>query len=292
MIGKNFIYNGVQIPYSEAQGRAAGWIADVEWSTVTSESSQIDRQDFHGIIPFPTVARNRLITVRGEIFHIDKIQRGVIRKTIQNLFVVKGFPAEEDEFETLQFTDDDNTTWFINAKVFRMAEFENERANPIIEFNAELLAKDVFFQSTTLQTINGIYGRLTGITLPTVLPIALSNVINEFPGTNNGNFPAGMLVKITGEITNPKILNTTTGKFYGVGVTMVANDILLINFDNVTNQLQVTLNGVNVRSQRLPGSNLVFMNPGLNNLVLLGSNFDINNQNKALVEVQFRDTRI
>ena len=67
MLGKDFIFNGLTIPWSKAQGIAAGWYADVDWKSVAVRNFQTPRQDFHGTVSAPTFMEGRLITVSGEI---------------------------------------------------------------------------------------------------------------------------------------------------------------------------------------------------------------------------------
>jgi hypothetical protein len=230
----------------------------------------------------------RLIPITGEIFDVSKTQRGTIRNTIDDLFKVENFPGIDEEFKVLQFTDDDGTDWFINAKVQTMPDYTNERGDPIITFFLQLFAEDPLIRSVALQSQNGIYGLFGGITLPTVLPIALDGSLNSITCTNSGNFAATSVVTIEGDILNPRVTNLTTGRSFEITTDMQVGDILVIDAEART----VELNGVNVLADRAEGSNWIFINPGANTLLLTGGDFDVNDQSKATIDVEWYNTKI
>jgi hypothetical protein len=288
MIGKDFIFDGVAIPYTAAEGRAAGWYADFKWTGVTTRNFITPRQDFHGTISNPTFGDGKLISVRGEIFSTVKTERGSGKNIVANLFKIEDFPAEDNELKRLEFTDDDNTDWFIMAKVYTMPEYENERGEPIINFTLQLYAPDPLVLSAALQTASGIYGLWGGITLPVELPIDLSGAINPVTCVNNGNFAAKATITITGEVTNPKIFNLTTGRFFKINTTMTAGDVLIID----TEAASVELNGVNALADRADGSNWLFVNSGTNYFLLTGDNFDYDDQDKATIQIDWYHTKI
>lgn len=291
MIGKNFIYNNVAIPYTSLEGRNAGWYAEVLWPNIVTRNVVEPRQDWHGSTSKPTFADGKLIQINGEIFSTSKLTRGTVKNTVANLFKIQDFPDEDNELKRLEFTDDDNTTWFIMAKVYTMPEYTHGRGDPIITFSTQLFAPDPVIQSTILKTASGDYGLLGGVTLPVELPVAFSSingVLNSFTCVNDGNFAAKAKIIISGDIKNPKIINLTSGRFFKVLVDMGINDELIIDTENYT----VKLNGNNVLTYRAEGSNWPFVNSGTNYFLLIGDDFDFDNYNKAGVEVQWRDTKL
>lgn len=290
MIGQNFTYDGVAIPYSKAQGIAAGWIADVEWTKPDVRNSVQDRQDYHGTITLPTLLGGRLITVSGEFFDVSKADRGTIRKSIQDIFTIPSIPTSDNEYKQLAFEDDDATEWFINAKVYDVPSFEHERAAPVGTFTARLYAEDPRIYSQALQTATGDYGLYGGVALPVSLEEALSSSLNSFSTTNNGNFDAPSTITVTGEITNPKIMNLTTGRFFKLNITMVAGDELVI--DSTTRIPTILLNGDSVSEFRESGSETLFVQAGLNYFLLTGDNFDYDAQDKAQITVEHYHVRI
>lgn len=202
MIGKNFTFNGEAIPYTQAEGRAAGWLLDFDWTSVVVRNNLIPRQDFHGVISHPTLAEGRLIQCKGEIFHVSKTERGTIRKEIQDIFKLQDFPSDDNEVKVLSFEDDDGTDWFIRAKVYTLPEFTHQRGEPIIGVFFQLLAEDPLIRSAVLQSETGDYGLLGGLALPAALPAALDGALNSFVAENEGNFssPAKLLITVPTDI--------------------------------------------------------------------------------------------
>ena len=289
MIGKNFIFDGNTIPWTKAQGISAGWYADFDWHPPAVRNSQIARQDFHGVRANPTFAEGRLITVSGEIFSVTKASRGTARNTIDDIFHIEDFPALASEFKKLEFTDDDGTEWFIWAKVYSMPDYSHrDRGDPIINFTFELFAQDPLIRSKNIQEANGIDGLWGGTTLPVTLPVQLSGAINQFEVINAGNFAAPAKITITGEITNPKVFNLTTGRYFEITTSMSPGDELIIDTDLGT----VELNGVNALANRAAGSNWLFVNSGSNFFVLTGDSFDYDDQGKATIKVEWYNTKI
>ncbi len=288
MIGKNFVFNGVSIPYTTSEGRAAGWYAEIKWTGIPTRNFTSSRQDFHGSISKPTFADGKLIDIQGEIFSTSKTSRGTVKNIVANLFKVQDFPDAENELKKLEFTDDDTTEWFIWCKVYTMPDYENPRGEPVIVFILQLYAPDPLVLSKNIQSSNGIYGLLGGVTLPVELPTALFSVLNKITCVNSGNFAAKAKLTITGAITNPKIYNLTTGRFFKMNLAMNAGDVLILDTTDAT----ADLNGVNVLANRVDGSNWLFVNSGTNHFLLAGDDFDFDNQNKATIKVEWYNTKI
>lgn len=288
MIGKNFIFDGNAIPYTAAEGMAANWLADFVWTNVRTRNITVPRQNYHGAISAPTFTEGRLIEVNGQIFNTNKVTRGSVRDTIQSIFAIENVPTTETEFKTLDFTDDDGTEWFLTCKVFTMPEYENERGSPIVPFFLQLYAQDPVIKSKVLYEENGIYGLLGGVQLPTELPIALNDAINSVSVTNLGTFDSAPVITIEGDITNPKVVNLTTGQGFGIDVDMNAGDTLVLDTENLTAEL----NGINVLADRTSGSQWVFIQSGANELVLIGDDFDFNDQSKATIKIEYRYAKI
>ncbi|MGB0707303.1 MAG: hypothetical protein ACPGTI_08860 [bacterium] len=299
MIGKDFIYNSNTIPYTTAQGVAAGWLAFFDWATPEARNSQIPRQDFHGVISSPTFMEGRLIGIDGQIFNTSKTSRGTIRKTIQDIFKFESFPDEDNEFKRLEFTDDDGADWFILCKLRSALEFSHEPGESIISFSGELFAEDPLIRSSALQSVNGNYGRLGGVNLEVNLPLSMNQVINGFTASNDGNIAAPTKVTITAvtdTIVNPKIMNYTTGKFYKVETTLAVGEQLVIDSGLLGEKPSVTKidafgTSTAIGASRAAGSNLIYVIPGSNTFVLLGDNFDIDAQTKATAKIEYYHTR-
>lgn len=291
MIGSNFIFDGVDIPYSTADGIAEGWYADVDWTDVRVRNSILPRQDFHGSISFPTFAEGRLINVKGEIFNTQKVNRGTIRNVVKNLFQIVDFPSSDNEIKELHFTDDDGTDWFIRCKVYTMPDFTHSRAYPIINFSVQLYAEDPLIRSKNKKTGNGIYGLYGGVTLPTTLPIPLLTSLNSFIIANAGNFASyvkATVKAVTDNILNPKVWNLTTGTYYKLNKDLLVGEELVID----TETTSVKIDGDNAESFRADGSTFLFAVSGDNNFLLTGDNFEFSDQSKATLDIEFYDVNL
>ena len=238
--------------------------------------------------------------------------KGTIRNAIEAIFLLESFPGGTTDFKILSFTDDDGIVKFINAKVFSLADFDQTgRAAAVIPFTIELFAEDPFIRSPLTAnsvTMNyGLYGGFTlpfnapfdlnkfigaqsavfgGMEVPFTAPVALDETIPADIINNTGTMSAGLTLTVTGEITNPKILNLTTGKFWKQNITMTASDVLIIDTDATTAEL----NGVNDLANRATGSDWLFIDPGVNDIVLVGDDFDWDDQEKATLKVEWFDT--
>jgi hypothetical protein len=234
-----------------------------------------------------------LINVSGEIFNTEKTNRGTIRNIVKNLFQIVDFPSSENETKELHFTDDDNTEWFIRCKVYAMPQYTNSRAFPVINFNVQLFAQDPLVRSKNKKTGSGNYGRYGGITLPTVLPIALSSSLNSFIVTNAGNFasPVKATVKaVTDNILNPKVWNLTTGFYFKLDRDLLVGETLVIDTDQIIPTAEV--DGVNALANRASGANFLYAISGDNNFLLTGDNFEVSDQSKATLDIEFYDVNL
>lgn len=294
MLGKNFEYRGLNIPYTTAEGRANGWIADIAWKGISTRDSIQTREDTHGVIVSPSLANGRLITISGDLYDISKTERGLIRNQIEQKLQLEGIPKFGEGFYPLNFNDDDGTAWFINCKVRTPLEYTMDRGSDIYQFYAELFAQDPLIYSQTEKSITGDYGLFGGVSLPVLLPTELAGFTNYFEVENEGNFPSPPTFKITGDIINPKIWNLTTGRFFGIDQTLNAGDELVIKMSDPDNLNKPTakLNGVNVMADLRSGSELIYILSGTNLLLLTGDNFEFANTDKAQLEVLFRDVKM
>lgn len=288
MLGRRFTYKEVQFPYTAQEGYASGWYADVKWKTISTRTTVIDKQNYHGAFTSPTLAGARLITVSGQIFSADKETRGLIRKNVDNIFILEGIPTLDAGIYELEIRDDDNNDWIINAQVYSMPDYDNDRGNPIINFNCELLAADPIFRSKTITNVYGIYGLFGGSSLPITLPDGLGGSINIIETANTGNFASPPVITITGDIVNPKIIALHTGQYWKQLRTISSGDSLVIDTGTQT----VTYNGVDDIANRGSGSVFPFITPGNNYFILTGDDFDYDSQSKAQVHISFRSTML
>lgn len=124
--------------------------------------------------------------------------------------------------------------------------------------------------------------------LPFILPIALGKTVYAISatGTNAGNrqaYPESIL--ISGPVNNPRITNTTTGKFIQINANLAStSDFLTITYNQ--SRVSILLNGVSVYNQLTSDSTLFTIAPGANNFTLTGNSIGTG----AFARVSFYDT--
>ena len=172
-----------------------------------------------------------------------------------------------------------------------MPNYTHSRAYPVINFSVQLFAQDPLIRSKTKKTGSGIYGLYGGISLPTILPIPLSSSLNSFVVSNAGNFasPVKATIKaVTGNILNPKIWNLTTGQYFKLNRDILLGETLVIDTELTTAELD----GVNVMADRASGANWLYATSGDNTFLLTGDNFEISDQSKATIDIEFYDVNL
>lgn len=291
MIGKNYFYKSSAIPTFKDDAISSGWIAtDIDWNPPTIENSQINRQDYHGVVSNPTISRGRIIEISGIIYGKNKLERGLRRNIVNSLFQLEGFPLQGEGFYDLEFEDDDGTAKKISAKVFAKPDYENDQGNVIVAFSLQLFSQDGLIRSQALVKESGGYGQIGGVFLPTTLPASLDGSIGKFSITNSGDFDAQVRATITGDIVNPKIINLTTGMFFRIERTITTSDTLIIDTSANSGRGDATINGTSILSARGQGSNFLYAQPGVNEFILIGENFDPADTGKASVQIEFYST--
>lgn len=291
MLGKNFSYRGVDFPWTKEEGRTNGWYADVDWKQVPAENPTQPRQDYHGVIAYPTLTRGRVIEISGQIFSSNKTTRGTIRNVLDTLFRLQDFPELGEGFYDLDFEDDDGELWRISAKVASVIySKQKERGHPVIDFTVNLFSQDGKIRSQSINEANGIYGQYGsgGVTFPTVFPFALDGYMNSFSAYNSGTCAAEALVTIEGDIVNPKVVHIGSGRFFQLNLTLTAGEVLVIDTANLTAEVD----GVNVMADRVAGSNWPYVLALGNDFCLTGDDFDVNDQDKATIKVEWYHTKL
>jgi hypothetical protein len=133
-------------------------------------------------------------------------------------------------------------------------------------FNLSLIAPDPTIYDNSAGglntvTINPVVGG--GLTWPLTWPLPWSAGTQPITINNSGNVTIYLTITLTGAMTNPTVLNVTTGQFFSLtGLTTSAGDVLVIDLLNRS----VMLNGGSVLSYAaltsswwplVPGSNTI-----------------------------------
>lgn len=290
MLGKNFSYRGVSFPYTGAEGRSNGWYADVDWTDVPTDNPNQPRQDYHGVVSFPTLSRGRIIKISGQIFSSNKETRGTIRAILDELFRLEDSPRLGVGFYPLTFTDDNNNAWSMQCKVSSVIDYSHDRGSPIINFVVTLFSETGLITSQTEQEVTGNYGIYNsgGVEFDSVLPFAMDGNLNAISVSNSGTIAANSTITIEGDIINPRIYHVATGNYFGLNITLTSGEVLVID----TEALTAEVDGVNVFANRQSGSNWLYIPPGSNQYILTGDDFNFDDQDKATIKMNWYHTKL
>jgi hypothetical protein len=143
----------------------------------------------------------------------------------------------------------------------------------VVNFN--MTAHDPFWY-TSYQAAS--LGTTSTATFPLVFPFVLpSNTANTIV-TNNGDIDAAATIIITGDVTNPKITNNTTGEFFEFTINMDANDTMTITtgFGNKTIYYYDYSGGTTVNGFQYLNEDSVFWEliPGENEIIFTSDAVD------------------
>jgi len=279
MICKNFIYNGYAIPYSPEEARLAGWYGSVQWTNVSTRNKGTAKLDWHGRFYDPTFADERFITIEGEIFEQDQCKRDQLVFELNKAFNVATFPAVDEEWKRLDFEDNCGEAYFFTCKVYKTMQIKKVTGcNKVLKFTITLVSKDPFYRSSKPEVNIVDYSLYGGIHLDSdvhvgensVLPDAMRHLAPETIVNNAGSFGAPTVFTLQGAVNKPIFINYTNQMFYGLDLNLSATDTLVIDAENGT----VEVNGGDVSSYRMPGSNLVFLDVGDNYLGWVNNMYD------------------
>jgi hypothetical protein len=121
-------------------------------------------------------------------------------------------------------------------------------------------------------------GTVSTATFPLVFPFTLPSNTADTTVTNNGDIDAAATIIITGDVTNPKITNATTGEFFEFTIDMDANDVMTITtgFGNKTITYYDATAGTTVNGFQYLNADSVFWEliPGENQLIFTNDAVD------------------
>lgn len=288
MIGQFFTYNEKSLPYTREEGREEGWYPSVQVMNIATDYDTDPRQGMHGVYCSPVFARERVIEVRGKIWGKTKEERGIRRKKLEEIFTLPSLPTRSNGYYPLAFTDDDGTQWEIQAKVITLPSYDHDLSAFVIDFSLELLAQNPVMYSKEEYSFSGNYGRMAGSPLNFTLPQSLSEYSGKVEAINEGSFSSPCRIEISGSITNPKILNITTGQSWKINRQITPDDHVVIDGFSQT----LTINEIDSISLRAEGSKWVQMTPGVNYFVLTGDDYDADDTQKASFTVFYKYARL
>ena len=197
---------------------------------------------YHGsIIPIGK-RKSMSIRLRGSVTSTNYDALRTLLDSLKNAF---------DDTAEKKFTIDDDRQVFVQYKTFSHSW---KALRTFANFSVELVASNPYWLSQTLNSDSAI--RTTGV---------------AFQVTNAGNAPARAKVTITagagGIVANDiRLENETTAEVFQYNAAIAAAGVLVVNNKVDTNDLLVTVNGVNTYPDF--EGDFITLNPGVNNLVL------------------------
>lgn len=241
---------------------------------VDVKNSELDREGQHGIWDFFSFYGKRVITLTGVIFGTTEAQVETLRKQMLKVLTLSPIPtAANDGYCDVEWTDANGDAWQIEAKMQDYPRFDRSMKQKLrLKFILSLKAKDPEIESQDAIVTDGLRGWQTGdFGLPVILPSEFDLVYdNEMVITNGGTVQAHTVIRLSGEaggITNPRIINGTTGAVFKV-ITTLADDTKWVEIDSKTGTV-VDQDGNDLSADIDGASEYILLNVGDNSLVYL-----------------------
>ena len=266
MIGKNFIYKWLNM--SDENASSNNFVLQEVNKNVWYRSIVKDKQNYHWSDASPTLASGRLFTFEFIIFW-DRTQRANWQKLLESVIVPEYNPWKTSWLYTLQWTNDEWINVKIQAQVYWGIRYNTSRVwSYDISWSFELFAPDPVYQWLITKTNFWTYWRNGGCKLWTTLWVKLDEMLAEITFENTWNWTAPVRIEVVWNIENPKIKNITADTFYWLSRT--CNDLLI---DWTWTWLIVTDEWVNVKADRMSGSEILRVLPWENTFLLSWTNF-------------------
>ncbi len=224
----------------------------------------------HGEFVFALFAVARILTYTGDIStDAGSAARQAAATALGGAFA----PQETDSPLLVKLLD--GSIRQINCKPSRLSfPIDGGYHHGAIPWVGELIAGDPRIYDATVQSIvvPPSSANLPGFGFPFDFPFGFGagGVVGQTVATNDGTWTTLPVVTINGPITNPELVNLTTGESLVLAITLGPTDSLVLDFVART----ITLNGTASRYSALQiGSVWWELQPGANALELIGSGF-------------------
>jgi len=229
------------------------------------ESEQV-KQGVHGIIDQVSYYGKRVLTFTGKIISDTEAGRLLMQRNLEQIFALDSVQDSLDSgYYDLTILDESSGTRIISVKVTSGIEFSKDSGESAQrDFIVSLKAKDPWYLGATLYS-NSLVEALTSTTfkLPTKLPtkiIPLTKFTEVL--TNNGNFAAPPIITLTGQSTNPRIINQTTGREMKINTTLSTGQTIIIDVGLGT----IEKDSVDISSSLDDTSRFLYLDPGANTI--------------------------
>jgi len=224
--------------------------------------SQYSKPGEDGLVISNTFYDGRVITIPGTIYSGSPTDYLQARKDITYVCRLlkddNGFPISQ-KFR-FALVDDEEYFFYGRPKVsfgIRQGKFT--------PFLLTIICPDSFIYSGDLQSSGSISVPIPGGAIyPVIYPVIYDPSSGGFAAVNNtGNAPSFPTLFLRGILTDPYILNSTTGEFMQLDVTTTnGDDVIEIDMLNKT----ITLNGTSILGSKIGDSTWWALQPGVNNI--------------------------
>jgi len=199
---------------------------------VDIKNNEVAKEGQHGIFDFFSFYGKRVMNFSGVMVGEDEGDIETLKKQLLQIVSLPPIPSSTDDgYVTITWTDSNGDNWQIDGKLQGYPRFSRGlRQGSRLYFTLTLKAKNPEIESQEVTTETGYRGWPQGSALvPITLPAIFTTVYDkEFTCTNDGALTAHTVIRITGEdgitVTNPYILNRTTGKMFKVNIVLTGSD--------------------------------------------------------------------
>lgn len=236
----------------------------------------IDIPEAMGVVDFESFIGKVTYILSGTMYPIDETTWRQGREALQKLASLTFEQADANaSFGYVPYTwlteSGDSRTIFMKVMYVDMPESTATGLKQPFRLFCKIENPVVFggIQSATLGSSTATTSGSSA--LPFTLPhaVGLTSYSSNGTVTNGGSMAAWPTMTIFGPVTNPVILNTTTGKFVKVNVNVpTSGDVLIIAYSQ--SGQTITLNGNSVASNLTSDSTLFTIAPGITSLTFTG----------------------
>ena len=278
MFYKNIEYNGVNI------SKHSQIVIDNFDPWVVLRTTLINKETYHGQVSSKTLADNRLYTIDGRLFGVDRKSRQNPKSMLDKILIPEWVPTDVDDgFHTLKW-EDEWQKYQAEAKIYSMPTY-NRNNRDVINFRVEFLGQNSFYYSQeSYDDINtDAYGTYWWFVLPVTSPFSMDNYRKAWVLSNESGTQTPMKIEVQWSILNPRVVNVDSGRYYGVN--RQTSDLVI---DNTGDRLIVTDGWINVKSDRIDWSTALYLEPWNNRMALVWD--DYTEDKEITVRISYRYT--
>jgi len=267
---------------------------------VEIKNNEISKEGQHGSWDFYSYYGRRTIGLQGVIIGENEEE---VERQKDLMLEVLSLPLQpttgNDGFVYLSWTDLNGNDWQIECKLQSNIQFSRQMKQIYkLDFNFTLKAPSPFIYGQDLNSVVGTRGyTFSGGAFPLDLPAIMGEGQANILSVNNGSkFDAQTIIKIYGEvdgpITNPRVLNLTTGKTFYLSST-IADETEWIEINSETGTV-VNQDGDDLSGEIIGDSEFTILTPGVNEIVYLSDEDPLITLYlpTAPLVVQFRNVKI